>query len=293
MKPRVSFSVVLLGIFLVVNVSCSAQPTPAAEYRNPNSPISTIITTQSVVDESTKGPSDTAVNTPSSTVARGTQAGVASVSATEQNKDPENAIQLARATLAQSLNVPVNIIDVVSVTAVSWPDTSLGNPQPGQTYTPTIQPGFKIILIVDGQQYELHTSQNRMVVQLENGSAATMAAPEEPMSTNVPKSAPAPQSPGLEKLVAQAKEDLANRLTISPQQIALLETEEVVWPDASLGCPQPDMVYKQVPQDGVIIKLGFENQIYHYHSGGNRTPFLCVPKPRVNKTPPLFDSENQ
>ena len=54
-------------------------------------------------------------------------------------------------------------------------------------------------------------------------------------------------------LIIQAKEDLAERLDISPNQIALLSFEEVVWPDSSLGCPQPGMRYIQVPKDGAEV----------------------------------------
>jgi hypothetical protein len=79
----------------------------------------------------------------------------------------------------------------------------------------------------------------------------------------------------MEDLVLQAKEDLADRLSIPIDQIEVLEARSVVWPDASLGCPQPDMRYKQVQVDGALIRLQAEGQIYEYHSGGSRDLFLC------------------
>jgi len=86
---------------------------------------------------------------------------------------------------------------------------------------------------------------------------------------------PTPFDPGLEKIVTQAKNDLANRLVIAPEQIELLEVASVTWPDGSLGCPQPDMAYTQVQVDGLRIRFSVDDRIYEYHSGGARAPFLC------------------
>ena len=103
-------------------------------------------------------------------------------------------------------------------------------------------------------------------------------------------------------LVIQAKEDLAGRLGISPNQIALLRYEEVVWPDASLGCPQPGMRYKQVPEDGALIVLEAQGTAYEYHNGGSRGVFLCekavsIPEktPQIDithLTPPILDKND-
>ena len=79
----------------------------------------------------------------------------------------------------------------------------------------------------------------------------------------------------MENLVIQAKEDLAHRLSIPIDQIEVLEAKSVVWPDASLGCPQPGMRYKQVPVDGALIRLQTNGQVHEYHSGGGRGLFLC------------------
>ena len=81
--------------------------------------------------------------------------------------------------------------------------------------------------------------------------------------------------PALQPLIDQAVSDLANRLSIEVDAVVVVEAKAVVWPDASLGCPQPGMRYKQVPEDGVLIRLQVESQIYEYHGGGGRTIFLC------------------
>jgi len=86
---------------------------------------------------------------------------------------------------------------------------------------------------------------------------------------------PMPLDPALQKVVMQAKQDLARRLAIPEEQIELVEVQSVVWPDKGLGCPQPGMVYLQVQVDGLLIRFKAGGHVYDYHSGGNRSPFLC------------------
>lgn len=116
----------------------------------------------------------------------------------------------------------------------------------------------------------------RPVIEMQTGSltalptqepdkdGAQMAQPTLPLSTS-----------GLESLIEQAKEDLAHRLSISIAQINLVEAKGVVWPDSSMGCPQPGMAYLQVPEDGALIVLQVNGINYEYHNGGNRGLFLC------------------
>lgn len=84
-----------------------------------------------------------------------------------------------------------------------------------------------------------------------------------------------PPDPDLETLIAEAAEDLAGRISVPVDQIEVLEARAVVWPDASLGCPQPGMRYKQVPTDGALIRLRARGHVYAYHRGGRRGLFLC------------------
>lgn len=76
--------------------------------------------------------------------------------------------------------------------------------------------------------------------------------------------------------VSQAITDLAERLGVTPEQIEVVSVEAVVWPDGSLGCPQPGMLYPQVLQEGMRIRLAVADVIYQYHSGERRAPFLCM-----------------
>ena len=87
---------------------------------------------------------------------------------------------------------------------------------------------------------------------------------------------PSPAVPvALQPYVDHAIADLAKRLGVDRATIAVVEARAVVWPDGSLGCPQPGMLYTQVQQDGLLIRLRHGDREYAYHSGGSRMPALC------------------
>ncbi len=119
-------------------------------------------------------------------------------------------------------------------------------------------------------------------------SCAAHAVEENPEETMAEESIQF--DPALEPLVTMAREDLAERLEITVEESEVLEAKLVVWPDASMGCPQPEMMYIQVPQDGCLIQLQVEEEVFEYHSGGHRMPFLCEePAPRAA---PAKDSDS-
>lgn len=84
-----------------------------------------------------------------------------------------------------------------------------------------------------------------------------------------------PLAPGLQSLIEQASEDLANRLAISSEQISLLEITEVEWSDSSLDCPQPGMSYLQVITPGYRIVLQANGQSYNYHTNRDAYFVYC------------------
>jgi hypothetical protein len=104
---------------------------------------------------------------------------------------------------------------------------------------------------------------------------AEVTRPVEATTPLAPDGDPGDIDPGLKPLIDIAREDLAERLDIPLEQITVLEAKLVEWPDASLGCPQPDTVYIQVPMDGSIILFQAGGETYQYHTGGDVQVFLC------------------
>ena len=73
--------------------------------------------------------------------------------------------------LAQQLQINLDQIEIVSVEEVEWPDACLGVYTADMMCAQVITPGYRVILAVDGQQYEYHTNLDGSFVQL-------FAAPE-------------------------------------------------------------------------------------------------------------------
>lgn len=95
----------------------------------------------------------------------------------------------------------------------------------------------------------------------------------EPSST--PQEAKLP--PGSADAVRLAKEDLARRLDVSPEDVQVVSIEAVQWPDTSLGCPQPGMMYAQVITPGFRVLLEAEGETYQYHTDRAARVVLCQP----------------
>jgi hypothetical protein len=94
-----------------------------------------------------------------------------------------------------------------------------------------------------------------------------------------------PFNPDLEKIMKQVKEDLAQRLTIDPEQIELVEVASVTWQDGSLGCGIPGTEYLQVFIPGYKILLTADRQVYTYHTDTTNQIISCVEKLPIRSRP--------
>jgi hypothetical protein len=72
---------------------------------------------------------------------------------------------------------------------------------------------------------------------------------------------------------------LAGQLAIPAKEIQVLEVEAVEWPDASLGCPQPGMMYAQVITPGYRVRLRAGEATYTLHTDGKRAVSCTAPTP--------------
>ena len=82
-------------------------------------------------------------------------------------------------------------------------------------------------------------------------------------------------APGMPNLIENTKRDLAQMLNISESEINILEAKDVVWPNSSLGCPQPGTTYTQVLTDGFLIRLEVDGNIYEYHTDADKQIIFC------------------
>ncbi len=65
---------------------------------------------------------------------------------------------------------PPEEVKVLLVERVTWPDTSLGCPEPGKFYAQVLVPGYRMVLEVGGRKVEVHTDlKGRAVVCFPRG----------------------------------------------------------------------------------------------------------------------------
>jgi len=67
---------------------------------------------------------------------------------------PTAVIEAVVADVAKLAGVPADQVKVISAEAVTFPDGSLGCPQPGMAYTQALVDGFKIIAEAGGKTYD-------------------------------------------------------------------------------------------------------------------------------------------
>ncbi|MGC8836860.1 MAG: hypothetical protein ACP5UM_00470 [Anaerolineae bacterium] len=72
---------------------------------------------------------------------------------------------------------------------------------------------------------------------------------------------------------------LAGQLAIPVETIQVLEVEAVEWPDTSLGCPEPGMMYAQVITPGYRVRLRAGEATYTLHTDGKRAVSCTAPTP--------------
>jgi hypothetical protein len=98
--------------------------------------------------------------------------------------------------------------------------------------------------------------------------------PAEPQGSLPPVKVGAP-SPDGQKMALLSQSDLSKRLNVSVDAIVIKMVQPVVWPDASLGCPQPDTVYVQMLTNGFIVALEADGQKYLYNTDESETVVYC------------------
>ena len=67
---------------------------------------------------------------------------------------PTSVIEPVVAEVAKLAGVPAGQVTVISAEAVTFPDGSLGCPQPGMAYTQALVDGYKIIAEAGGKTYD-------------------------------------------------------------------------------------------------------------------------------------------
>ena len=92
----------------------------------------------------------------------------------------------------------------------------------------------------------------------------------------VPTAEPAPLVVDLGKVELNLlKAELAKKLQVTEKSLVTVVVEAVDWGDASLGCPEPGMMYAQVITPGHRVVLAVDGKQYTYHTALAGNYVLC------------------
>ena len=72
-------------------------------------------------------------------------------------------------------------------------------------------------------------------------------------------------------LAAMAGGFLADKLGVSAADLTLVSSQRTEWPDASLGCPQPNIAYAQAITPGYTLTFNHKGAAYEVHSNQDAT----------------------
>jgi hypothetical protein len=76
-------------------------------------------------------------------------------------------------------------------------------------------------------------------------------------------------------IVEQAITKASENSGLPVESFQVVEASAREWPDSSLGCPQPGMMYLQVISEGYQVVLKAEGKLYDYHAGRSGQFKLC------------------
>lgn len=100
--------------------------------------------------------------------------------------------------------------------------------------------------------------------------------------------APSPSS-GLDRgpidIVGPIVADASDLTGWPVSEVVLVSCAEVTWPDGSLGCPQPGMLYPQALVDGYRVIVRVAGQDLDYRVRGPGSFRRCIPRAKESVTP--------
>jgi hypothetical protein len=170
--------------------------------------------------------------------------------------DETAAIQKAQDTLAEHLPAArASEMTVKSVEPKTWNDSSLGCGKPGTMAAQVITEGYAVVLNAGGRDHTVHVAESHAIVC----DRPTLARkPREPMRVR-----------GLDLMLQQAREDLAQRLNVEPELIRVAGMKAQLWTDSGMECPRADEEIAPGPIKGYRLSLQHQGRIYTYHTDLN------------------------
>jgi len=165
----------------------------------------------------------------------------------------QQSVTRAKQVLAEKLKIALDEIEVTRVEPKTWNDSSLGCGKPGTLAMQVITHGYAISLTADGREHTIHVAGNNAVI-----------CDRAPLTRkNLRRAAPAR---GLDLMMDQARQDLAQRLGVEPAKIRIAGMQPKQWTDSAMECPRADEKVEPGPIPGYRLSLKHASRVYTYHT---------------------------
>ncbi|MET0659165.1 MAG: hypothetical protein ABW110_13520 [Steroidobacteraceae bacterium] len=185
--------------------------------------------------------------------------------AAAQSLTPEQAaaVKRARTALAEKEgDASPAQYTIAAIEAKEWSDSSLGCRTPGAMYQQVITRGYVVLLRAGEQTREVHVAGDHAVV-----------CPPTPAS-GLRAQQPRVRAAQLPKLESLARQDLAARLDVAIDRIAVIQRVTKGWTQSTLECRGPAEEERAAIIPGFKLYLQYEGRVYTYHTDEARV-FAC------------------
>ncbi len=162
-------------------------------------------------------------------------------------------VQRAIDDLSQRLSIDGAQIQIARLESVAWSSPDLGCAAATESAPSTPIDGYRIVLAASDQRYEYHTDTADIRACV---AGVTAEATVESLLVADPVAA---------ELIALARRQVVRLYGATDADVRLVDVASVTWPDAALGCPQPNTQYPAGSHDGyrIVLAAGAAQYIYH------------------------------
>ena len=157
----------IITALLAFAAGCTPQPAAPGED----------ITLATAADTKPPAPQQLPQTLPPNQIPTKEEIGMTPVDSPSTLSGMESLIEKAREDLAERLSIETSQIELVEAREVTWPNASLGCPQPGMAYADVLTPGYLIILKANSLEFEYHASRGTEVIYCENPTSPVEGTP--------------------------------------------------------------------------------------------------------------------
>ena len=178
---------------------------------------------------------------------------------------------LARFDAVERFEVKLETLVIKNIEAVEWPNTSLGNPEPGMSYAQVIVPGFKLVLEsrTTGSTYTYHTSTDR-VVFVDSTEGVGSVLPDSPAQSEEPVAFTSDTAQIVELALkwALVEQSIPDFGLLDDQQNIILSLENIdaemvpQLPGINFILLSPDEIQRKADADGDFLHLSFQQFLF-------------------------------